>query len=94
MLLQKVNARFYSYFDKGTGMLFTLKYGDRGVLGRGKAWFLSVTYDGAKQSIATFSVVDDGNNTYKEDYMCMLWDQSSVLYAAEEMVQNMTGNKA
>ena len=37
-ILTKVNEKFYSYFDKETKMLFTLKYGDRGVYGSGKAF--------------------------------------------------------
>ena len=68
-LLNKVNERFYSYFDKDTKMLFTMRLGDRGVYSAGKAWYLTVTYDGAQQTIATFSVKDDGYKTYKEDYL-------------------------
>lgn len=90
-LLNQVNERFYSYFDKDTKMLFTLKYGDRGIYGFGKAWYLSVTYDGAKQTIATFTVKDDGHKTYKEDYLGKLWDDVSVLESADVMVCKMIG---
>lgn len=89
MILKKVNGRFYSYFDKETGMLFTLKYGDRGIYGLGKAWYLSVTYDGAKQTIATFSTKDDGHRTYIDDYMCKLWNNDQAIESADEMVRKM-----
>lgn len=87
--LQCINNRFYSYFDPFTKMLFTLSYGDRGVYGSGKAWYLSVTYDGAKQTIATFSTKDDGHKTYKEDYLGRLWSDDEVLMEAEKMVWKM-----
>ena len=90
-LLNKVNENFYSYFDKNTKMLFTLKYGDRGVYGSGKAWYLSVTYDGAKQTMATFSVVNDGHNTYKDDYLGKLWQNPLAIVEADKMVCKMLG---
>lgn len=90
-LLTKVNARFYSYFDKDTKMLFTLSLGDRGVYGSGKAWYLTVTYDGAKQTIATFSIKDDGHKTYKEDYMGKLWNDNDAIAEANKMVCKMLG---
>jgi hypothetical protein len=90
-VLNKVNENFYSYFDKDTKMLFTLKYGDRGVYGSGKAWYLSVTYDGAKQTIATFSVKDDGHRTYKDDYLGMLWKDPIAIVEADKMVCRMLG---
>lgn len=90
-LLKQVNQRFYSYFDPYTKMLFTLKYGDRGVYGSGKAWYLSVTYDGAKQTIATFSTRDDGHRTYLEDYLSKLWNDMDALREADEMVGKMLG---
>lgn len=90
-LLNKVNENFYSYFDKDTKMLFTLKYGDRGVCGKGKAWYLYVTYDGVKQSMATFSVKDDGYKTYKEDYLGWIWEVPLAIYEADKMVRKMLG---
>lgn len=90
-LLTKVNERFYSYFDKDTKMLFTLSIGARGVYSVGKAWYLCVTYDGAKQTIATFSTKDDGHKTYKEDYMGKLWSDNDALAEADEMVCRMLG---
>ena len=90
-LLNKVNERFYSYFDRDTKMLFTLNYGDRGIYGRGKAWYLSVTYDGAKQTIATFSILDDGHGTYRDDYLGKLWDDYSAIIEADKMVCRMLG---
>lgn len=90
-LLNKVNENFYSYFDKNTKMLFTLKYGDRGVYGRGKAWYLSVTYDGANQTMATFSVKDDGYSSYRDDYLGMLWENPIAIVEADKMVCKMLG---
>ena len=90
-LLNKVNERFYSYFDKDTKMLFTIKLGDRGVYGTGKAWYLTVTYDGAQQTIATFSVKDDGRKTYKEDYLGILWKDNDAISEANRMVCRMLG---
>lgn len=92
-ILTKVNEKFYSYFDKETKMLFTLKYGDRGVYGYGKAFYLTVTYDGAKQTIATFTTKDDGYKCYKEDYMGILWNEYNVLKEANEMVCRMLGKE-
>ena len=89
--LNKVNERFYSHFDKNTKMLFTLKYDDRGVYGFGKAWYLSVTYDGAKQTMATFSIKDDGHNTYKNDYLGILWKDYAAIEEADKMVGRMLG---
>lgn len=90
-ILNKVNERFYSYFDKDTTMLFTLKKGSRGVYGMGQAWYLSVTYDGAQQTIATFSTKDDNHKTYREDYLGKLWDDRSALESADIMVRKMLG---
>lgn len=90
-MLNKINDKFYSYFDKETTMLFTFKRGPRGALGRGEAWFLSVTYEGAKQGIATFSVKDDGCRTYKEDYLSRLWRTEDALKEADAMVCKMLG---
>lgn len=90
-LLNKVNERFYSYFDNNTKMLFTLKYDNRGIYGFGKAWYLSVTYDGAKQTMATFSVKDDGHKTYKEDYLGILWQDHAAIEEADKMVCRMLG---
>ena len=87
--LHKVNEGFYSYFDRETKMLFTLKYGDRGVYGVGKAWYLSVTYDGANQTIATFSTKDDWHKSYKSDYLGKLWDDYSAILEADRMVYKM-----
>ena len=92
-ILTKVNEKFYSYFDKKTKMLFTLKYGDRGVYGYGKAFYLTVTYDGAKQTIATFTIKDDGYKCYKEDYMGILWDAYNAIKEANEMVCRMLGKE-
>lgn len=89
--LIEVNENFYSYFDKDTKMLFTLSYGRRGVYGSGKAWYLCVTYDGAKQTIATFSVKDDGHRTYMEDYLGKLWDDCLAILEADKMVCKMLG---
>ena len=88
-ILNCINNRFYSYFDPFTKMLFTLKYGDRGIYGAGKAWYLSVTYDGANQTIATFCTKDDGHKTYKEDYLGKLWSDEEALKAADAMVMKM-----
>ena len=89
-LLQQINERFYSYFDNNTKMFFTLTFGDRGVCGNGKAWYLSVAYNGdSKQTIATFTTRDDGYGCYKDDYRGMLWNQQAVILAAEEMVAKM-----
>ena len=90
-ILTKVNENFYSYFDKDTKMLFTLKHGDRGVYGMGKAFYLTVTYDGAKQTIATCSTKDDGYKRYKEDYLGRLWDKQDALDEANKMVCTMLG---
>ena len=87
--LNRINERFYSYFDKDTKMLFTMNYGDRGVYGIGKAWYLSVTYDGAKQTIATFTTVDDNRNCYRSDYLGKLWNTCDALISADEMVWKM-----
>ena len=92
-ILTKVNENFYSYFDKETKMLFTLKHGARGVYGFGKAFFLSVTYDGTKQTIATFSTKDDGHQIYREDYMGKLWNVSDALKEANKMVCAMLGKE-
>lgn len=90
-ILTKVNENFYSYFDKDTKMLFTLKHGDRGVYGIGKAFYLTVTYDGVNQTIATFSTKDDGHKRYKEDYLGRLWDKQDALDEANKMVCTMLG---
>ena len=88
--LQQINERFYSYFDSNTKMLFTLSFGDRGVYGNGKAWYLSVTYNGGdKQTIATFSTRNDGHSCYKDDYKGKLWTSYEALFAADEMVAKM-----
>lgn len=91
MKLNKVNEKFYSYFDKDTKMLFTLKYDNRGVYCAGKAWYLAVTYDGAKQTIATFSTKNDGHNTYKEDYLGKLWEDHLAILEADKMICRMLG---
>ena len=70
-------------------MLFTLSYGDRGVYCAGKAWYLSVTYDGAKQTIATFSTKNDGHKSFMDDYMGKLWNDADAINAADEMVWKM-----
>lgn len=88
-MLKKINERFYSYFDTATGMLFTLKYGDRGVYGSGKAWYLSVTYSGEKQTIATFTTKSDGYWCHEKDYLGKLWTFDQVLPLACKMVKDM-----
>lgn len=90
-LLTKVNENFYSYFDNNTKMLFTLRRDGRGVYGRGRAWYLSVTYDGAKQTMATFSVMDDGHKTYQDDYLGKLWKDPLAIVEADKMVCRMLG---
>ena len=87
--LKKINHQFYSFFDERTGMLFTMRYGSRGLYGFGKAWYLSVTYDGEKQKIATFSTMSDGHNSHSEDYLGRIWDTQTALVEADEMVRRM-----
>ena len=36
--LKQINSQFYSFFHAANGMFFTLKCGDRGVYGMGKAY--------------------------------------------------------
>ena len=91
-VLKMVNNRFYSYFDKDTKMLFTLRYGDRGVYGAGKAWYLSVAFADTKQTIATFTVADDNHKCYKSDYLGKLWNTNDVMREADEMVYRMIKN--
>jgi hypothetical protein len=88
-MLKKINERFYSYFHTETGMLFTLKYGDRGVFGFGKAWYLTVIYAGEKQTIATFTIKDDNHGCYRDDYLGKLWTFDKVLPLARQMVRDM-----
>lgn len=87
--LKKINHRFYSHFDERTGMLFTMRYGDRGCYGNGKAWYLSVTYSGVNKPIATFSTMDDGHGSRSEDYLGRIWDQNEALMEADMMVGRM-----
>lgn len=90
--LKQINPHFYSFFHAASGMLFTLKYGDRGVYGMGKAWYLSVAYSGEKQSIATFTIKDDGHRCYLDDYDHRLWsDEKVVISLADEMIGRMIG---
>ena len=90
--LKQINYHFYSFFHASTGMLFILKYGDRGVYGMGKAWYLSVTYGSEKHPIATFTVKDDGHHCYLEDYSRRLWsDEKVIISLADEMVGRMIG---
>lgn len=87
--LRRVNEKFYSYFDKNTKMLFTMRYGDRGVYGSGKAWYLSVTYGDDRQTIATFTVKDDGHKCYTNDHLGKLWNTCDAIVSADEMVWRM-----
>ena len=89
-MLKRINERFYSYLDKETGMLFTLWYGDRGVYGSGKAWYLQLTYCQNKHNLATFTVADDGRNCYKQDYKAKLWHNFDIiLLESNNMVKSM-----
>ena len=87
--LKMINHKFYSHFDPYSKMLFTMKYGDRGVYGSGKAWYLSVTYGSEKQTIATFCVRDDGHRVFIEDYGARLWREDEALKSADDMVDRM-----
>lgn len=82
MKLQKINNKLYTYLN--SNMLFTLKYGDNGVLGYGKAWYLSFTFDGVKQPIYTFIVKNDGYHT------CELYiNMYDILEEAEKMINKI-----
>lgn len=89
--LKKINEKFYSHFDKATGMLFTLKKDARGVYNQGDAWYLKVSYAGAIQTIATFCTKDDQHACYLQDFMGLLWTDIQVLPEADRMVTEMVG---
>lgn len=90
--LKYVSNEFYSYFDSKKQMFFTLKKGDRGIYGKGTAWFLKVIYGGAERNIATFSIKDDGHGSYRSDYGSRIWTTQAVFKEADEMVGNILEN--
>lgn len=90
--LKYVSNEFYSYFDSKKQMFFTLKKGDRGIYGKGTAWFLKVIYVGAERNIATFSIKDDGHGSYRSDYGARIWTTEAVFKEADEMVANILEN--
>lgn len=91
-MLKKINEHFYKYLDGGSGMLFSLKYGDRGVLSAGKSWYLSVVYGGEKISIASFVTKDDGYSCYRDDTGGKLWSFQDLIVEANNMVRGMITN--
>ena len=89
-MLKRINERFYSYLDRETGMLFTLWYGDRGIYGFGKSWYLQLTYCKEKHGLATFTMVDDGHKCYKGDYKGQLWHNFDIiLIESNRMIKDM-----
>lgn len=91
MKLKRVNDTYYFYNDKENNMKFTLNYGDRGVYGMGKAYYLNVYFNDTKSHLATFTVKDDNHKCYKEDYGMRLWGITEILPQAEKMIENMIG---
>ena len=88
--LKKINIDYYSYLDKETGMLFELKHSDYGVLAYGKAYYLSLNYNGSKTYIATFCVRDDGYQRYKEAYGKVIWsDMNEIIENANRMMNEI-----
>lgn len=89
--LKQINDRYYQYIDKETKTVYSLKYGDRGIYGFGKAWYLNVIYFGIaeKTHIATFTVKSDGHRCEEEDYGRTLWTISQILPVANMMIGRM-----
>lgn len=87
--LFKVGDAICSAYAHDRGMTFLFKYGDRGIYGMGRAWYLSVLMNGSKELVATFSVKDDGHKTYLEDYLSRLWTDDEALDEANRIIRNM-----
>ena len=90
--LKYVSNEFYSYFDSKKQMFFTLKKDERGIYGKGNAWYLKVIYGGAERLIATFSIKDDGHGSYRSDYGGRIWTTQEVFKEADAMVSNILEN--
>lgn len=88
-ILEKINGKLYQY-NADNGDTYNLRYGDRGVLSRGKAWYFKVHHAGSEQHIATFTVKDDGSGCEKEDYGGRVWSGiNEILPVANEMMEKM-----
>lgn len=87
--LKKVNDKLYQYHDEQNNMLFTMKFGDRGVLSRGSAWYLKLVYPDNNQCLATFCTKSDGNGCEKEGCEGRLWTLREIIPAAEAMIEKM-----
>lgn len=86
--LQKIHDKRYCYYDKPTKTLYTLKYGDRGVYGRGKSWYLKMKIGESKDDcIATFTVKTDCNYCEKEDYGGRLWTDDEAFREATRIIE-------
>lgn len=91
--LKAISDRFYHYINKDTRTIYTLSYGDRGVYGNGKSWYLNVQYYGAslKNHVATFTTKTDGHHCEREDYKGRLWDFGELFVEANKMIGKMEG---
>ena len=89
-LLKKISENFYCYLDKEKNFFFTLNKAARGVAGKGKAWYFSVTFAGHPHGIAIFTINDDGYFIYREDYKGQIWkDENEIVKEANEMISKI-----
>ena len=88
--LKEINPKLYSYLNKDTGMFFNLTYGDYGVLGYGKAFYLKVTYQQETTYIATFCVKDDGYQRYEKAFGGRLYsNKEDIIEHSNKMIESM-----
>ena len=84
--LHKIHDGFYSYFNRASNMLFTIKRDEAGVLCRGRCWYFHVTYNGQKHHIGNFVLVNDRAGLVKEGIGAKLWTDEAALREADIMI--------
>ena len=87
--LEKINEKLYQY-TASNGDVYNLRFGDRGVLSRGKAWYFKVHHSGSEQHITTFTTCSDGSDCEKEDFGGRCWKSiEEILPVVNEMMNKM-----
>lgn len=85
----KVTDRLYIL--KYKDYVFSLRYGDRGILSYGKGWFLKVITP-YELSLACFCTKDDGHDCYKQSYGSKIWeDTEDIKLEALKVCSNVMG---
>lgn len=84
--LHKIHDGFYSYVNRASGMLFTMKRDEAGIYGNGRCWYFHFVHNFQKHHVGNFVVSDDGHGLFKKCIGAKLWTDEAALREGDAMI--------